>query len=147
MCTSQHETETHSCPNEPSCLLFGVLCGFIIITLLMHNASMKEINTISLHSRECHTLPCSPSFWLFAFFYLLFVPLSFCLFSLSNLHSFLVLIPLSSLASLQSLLHTRSAHWCLSCHYFIKECAGLEQDRVTNRPDLETNNKSLQTCV
>lgn len=68
MCTSQHETETHSCPNEPSCLLFGVLCGFIIITLLMHNASMKEINTISLHSRECHTLPCSPSFWLFAFF-------------------------------------------------------------------------------
>lgn len=51
--TSRHKTETHSRPNEFPCLPLSALCGFIIITLLMHNASIKGINTTSLHTGGC----------------------------------------------------------------------------------------------
>lgn len=99
---SRHKTETHSCPNEFSRSLFSVLCGFIIIILLMHNASMKEINTTSLHSRGRHSLfslLCLFALSSFAFFYL----------SFSLIKSFLCCsycVFLFCLSASSSLLHT-----------------------------------------
>lgn len=72
--------ETHSCPNEFSCSLLSVLCGFIIITLLMQSASMKEINTTSLHSRECQGLVYLLYLLAFCLYIFLLCVLSFCVF-------------------------------------------------------------------
>lgn len=94
--------ETHSCPNEFSCSLLSVLCGFIIITLLMQSASMKEINTTSLHSRECQGLV-----------YLLYL-LAFCLYIFPFVCFFLLLhlCPSVSSASL-SLIKSLLPSFCL----------------------------------
>lgn len=126
---SRHKTKTHSCTNDFSYLLFSALCSFIIITLLMHNASMKEINTTSLHSRGCqgHSL-LALSFCLFAFlsFSCGFIPLyfSYCVIVLLSLFlplrfslnpfSFTVTLPLSLLSSSFSFFLTVSPSHCFS---------------------------------
>lgn len=101
--------ETHSCPNEFSCSLLSVLCGFIIITLLMQSASMKEINTTSLHSRECQGLVYLLYLLAFCLYIFLLCVLSFCVcFFFFPLH----LCPSVSSASL-SLIKSLLPSFCL----------------------------------
>lgn len=107
---SRHKTATRSRPNESFCSLFSVLCGFISVTLLMHYAFMKEINTTSLRPRGCNALLLSPSFFHLSFQHIFVkdsLPL-FC-FSLHPLFCYLILKspshPLPSSLPVPSLFH------------------------------------------
>lgn len=124
--------ETRSCPNEFSHSLCSELSGFIIVTLLMRNAAVKEINTTSVRSRGRRRLSRSlfdflPS-WVFVLYVWLPLNLVCCVLFLNV--SFTLPLP-SSLLSLfnQTVCRIRT--------------------KTTDQmpPDLGSKSKSVRNCV